>query len=66
MGEEGRRETGDKRMGMQTVHCRRREKKRENGEGGRTEKGDKKRRMKVGEGGRRENQRERKRIEKIE
>jgi hypothetical protein len=36
MGEEVRRETGDKRMVMQTVHCRRREKKE--GEGRRREK----------------------------
>jgi hypothetical protein len=45
MGEGGRRETGDKRMVMHTVHCRRREKKegegrrRERVEGRRTEKG---------------------------
>jgi hypothetical protein len=39
MGEGGTRETGYKIMGKQTVHCRRREKKREKG-ARRREKGD--------------------------
>jgi hypothetical protein len=38
MGEGGRRETGDKIMVMQTVHCRRREKKE--GEGRREKDGE--------------------------